>query len=69
MLLEKVNVDTKEELLAHEGHLIRTLKCVNRCVAGRTPKEYEKHYMSIPENRTKRNEYQKQYKQYSHLFP
>ena len=62
VLLEKVNVSTKEELLAIEGNYMKILKCVNRFIAGRTAKEYEKQYMSIPENRAKRNEYQKEYK-------
>ena len=40
-LLESVNATTKDELLAREGHYIRTLKCVNRCIVGRTNKEYK----------------------------
>ncbi len=31
-LLELVNVNSKDELLAREGYFIKTLNCVNRCV-------------------------------------
>jgi ribosome-interacting GTPase 1 len=37
-LLETINCNTKDELLAREGHYIKTLKCVNRCITGRTMK-------------------------------
>jgi len=40
-LLETCPCNSKDELNAREGHYIRTIDCVNRCVAGRTPKEYE----------------------------
>jgi hypothetical protein len=43
-LIENVNAKSKDELRAKEGYHIRNLKCVNRCVAGRTPKEYSKIY-------------------------
>jgi len=39
-LLESVNANSKDEILAREGHYIRTLKCVNKCITGRTEKEY-----------------------------
>ena len=39
-LLEEVNCETKDQLLIREGHYIRLLDCVNRCVAGRTDKQY-----------------------------
>jgi hypothetical protein len=39
-LLESVNANSKDEILAREGHYIRTLKCVNKCIVGRTEKEY-----------------------------
>ena len=43
-LLESVNTNSKDELTSREGHYIRTLKCVNRCIAGRTKKECDKQY-------------------------
>ena len=39
-LLESVNCNTKDELLAREGHYIKTLDCVNKHKMGRTKKEY-----------------------------
>ena len=39
-LLEEVNCETKDQLHIREGHYIRTLECVNRCVMGRTPEQY-----------------------------
>ena len=39
-LLEEVNCENKEQLLSREGHYIRTLECVNRCIAGRTQQQY-----------------------------
>ena len=39
-LLEEVNCENKEQLLAREGHYIRTLECVNRCINGRTQQQY-----------------------------
>ena len=39
-LLESVNANSKDELLAKEGNYIKTLKCVNKCIVGRTEKEY-----------------------------
>jgi hypothetical protein len=39
-LLEEVECNTKEELHAREGHYIRTLNCVNKCMTGRTDKQW-----------------------------
>ena len=39
-LLEEVVCENKEQLLAREGHYIRILDCVNRCVSGRTQEQY-----------------------------
>ena len=72
-LYENYNCNSKEELNRREGGIIRQIGNLNKIIAGRTPqeyykdhinekREYEKKYMSIPENREKRNEYQKQYK-------
>ena len=67
-LLESVIAISKDELLAREGHYIRTLKCVNRCIAGRTIKEYNndnldkiKHYRE--NNRDKMKNYLVQYRE------
>jgi hypothetical protein len=40
LLLENFSCETRDELEAREGHYIRTLKCVNRIITGRTDKEY-----------------------------
>jgi hypothetical protein len=40
VLLELVNVNSKEELHQREAHYIRTLKCVNKNIPSRTKKEY-----------------------------
>jgi hypothetical protein len=39
-LVERYPCETKEELLKREGFYITNNPCVNKCVAGRTPKEY-----------------------------
>ena len=39
-LVECYPCNNKEELNKKEGEFIRTLNCVNRCIAGRTTKEY-----------------------------
>ena len=40
LLLENFSCETRDELQAREGYYIRTLKCVNRIINGRTDKEY-----------------------------
>jgi hypothetical protein len=40
ILLELVNVNTKDELLAREQYYIQTLKCVNKNIPLRTQKEW-----------------------------
>ena len=49
ILLELVNVNTKDELLTREAHFIKTLKCVNKYIPLRT---HDKNYM---------NEYKREY--------
>jgi hypothetical protein len=40
-LLEKCeNITCRDELRAREGHFIRDIDCVNRCIAGRSKKQY-----------------------------
>ena len=50
-LIENYPCDSKEQLLRREGYHIQNIECVNRCVAGRTPKEYKELYN--PLNREK----------------
>ena len=54
-LYENYPCDNKEELRRKEGEIIRELDCVNKCVAGRTIKEY---YM---ENKEKKSNYHKEW--------
>ena len=39
-LLEAVSAKSYDELLAREGHYIKTLKCVNKNIPSRTPQEW-----------------------------
>ena len=39
-LIENFPCETVNELRTREGHFIKTLKCVNKMIAGRTKKEY-----------------------------
>ena len=39
-LIEECSCETKEQLLARERHYIETIKCVNKCVPGRTYAEW-----------------------------
>ena len=41
-LLEICSCNSKEELLKKEGELIRNIECVNKCIPGRTIKEWRK---------------------------
>ncbi len=40
VLIENVNAESKDELLAREKHYIKSVKCVNKNIPGRTMKEY-----------------------------
>jgi hypothetical protein len=46
-LLELVNATTLDEIKAREGFYIKSLKCVNKYVAGRTYKEYREDNKEI----------------------
>ena len=46
-LLESCPCNSKDELNAREGHYIRTIDCVNKCIAGRTHKEYYQENKTI----------------------
>ena len=43
LLLEDYPCKTKEELLRREGEYIKNNECLNRCIAGRTAKEYKQN--------------------------
>ena len=71
LLLENVNVNTKDELLAREAHYIKTLDCVNKNIPGQTMKQYyeankedilkqQKEYKEA--NKEDITKYQKEYK-------
>ena len=59
ILLENVNANSKDELLARESYYIRNFKCVNKVIPNRTKKEYSKEYNI--KNKDKNIEYQKDY--------
>lgn len=56
-LIEKHSCKCREELLAREGHYIRTLDCVNKFIPDRTKKEW------YEDNKGDILEHQKQYRQ------
>ena len=65
-LIEKIDCKCREELLSREGYYIRTLECVNKCIAGRTKKQWDidnkdkmKQYRE--DNKDKLTEYSKQH--------
>ena len=41
VLIETVNAESKDELLAREKHYIKSFKCVNKYIPGQTNKEYK----------------------------
>jgi hypothetical protein len=62
VLLENVNANTRDELLARENHYIRTLKCVNKVrpvINKEEKKEYHKEYYE--NNKESLNEAKKLY--------
>ena len=61
-LLETKDCKSKDELLQLEGKHIRELNCVNRCIAGRTIKEWrEDNKESIKQWRVENKEYLDEY--------
>jgi tRNA nucleotidyltransferase/poly(A) polymerase len=44
VLIETVNVETNDELLAREKHYIKSVKCVNKNIPGQTNKEYRENH-------------------------
>ena len=76
ILLEKINLDSRDELKAKEGYYIRTLNCVNKYIPDRTQKEWGKEYYINNKdyidkrnkeyreaNKEKLSEYHKQYRE------
>jgi len=55
VLIELVDANSKDELLKREAHYIKALKCVNKKIPLRTPKEWQK------ENKDKVAQYQNKY--------
>jgi hypothetical protein len=55
-LIEEVEFENKQALYAREGFHIREMKCVNKCIMGRTDKEYRE------DNKEEIAEYQKEYR-------
>jgi len=64
ILLELVNVKTKEELLAREAYYIKSLKCVNKYIPLRTDSEY---YIDNKEKLDKQNK-ENYYKNREHVL-
>ena len=52
-LIESYPCQSKEELLKREGYHIQNNDCVNRCIAGRTPKEYKEYYNPLNQEKIK----------------
>lgn len=62
-LIKNFPCNNKEELNAEEGRIIRdTPNCINKCIAGRTYKQYYKDNQEYIRNKTK--EYYKDNKEY-----
>jgi len=55
VLLETCSCDSKDALHAREAYYIRALKCVNKCIPGRTSKEYDN------DNKDRIREYKQKY--------
>ena len=55
ILIENHPCNNKDELCRRERHYIETLECVNKCIPGRTKKEYHETY---------KEHYREQSKQY-----
>ena len=60
-LIENYPCISRNELERREGQLIREMECVNKCIAGRTPKEYyERNKKAIAEQQKKWREANKE---------
>ena len=52
-LIENFPCCNKEELRRREGFHIQNNVCVNKCIAGRTPKEYKEYYNPLNQDKIK----------------
>lgn len=60
-LIEEVKCENRKQLEAIEGKWIRKKDCVNKCIPGRTKKEYQQQWYQ--DNKEKCNEQARQYHQ------
>ena len=58
VLLELYPCNSKDELHMRERHYVETLDCVNKCIPGRTSKEYHKEYCKINKDILKKKKQQ-----------
>ena len=61
-LLFEGDVESKDTLRKKEGEYIRNMECVNRCIAGRTDKEYTDEHKEQKNNMIKLELYNSQTK-------
>jgi hypothetical protein len=77
LLIEYFPCNSKDELTAREGEIIRQHKkssnCTNRCIPGRTVAEYErdnkdkrKEYRELPINQERKRNYDNEYRENNH---
>ena len=60
VLIEDYPCKTKDELLSRERYWIeKTSTAVNKCIPGRTSKEYDKYYRNLPEVKKRKKEWDK----------
>jgi len=52
-LLEEIEFQNKQELYAREGHYIRSMECINKCIAGRSKKEWTEENIEQVKNNYK----------------
>ena len=57
-LLEAFPCNTVEELRKKEGEYIRKMDCVNKCIAGRSSKEYDTYYNSLEATKERKKIFQ-----------
>jgi len=69
-LLEEYACNNKGQLCKKEGEYIRNNECVNRCIAGRTSKEYKKENYEISKayDRAYTKELEEKVKEYNKLM-
>ena len=69
-LVESFPCSSKDEKSSREGYYIRNNGCINKNIAGRTQKEYQKQYKSTPEYKDYIKQYQlkPEYKNYQKQY-